>query len=39
MRGNEKVQHPLRPQAPALALLYFQHFKVLESIIPNDQKK
>jgi hypothetical protein len=39
MRPNEKVQHPSRPQlAPAWAVLTFQHLKVLESMIPKDQK-
>jgi hypothetical protein len=33
MSDNEKVKHPSRPLATALAVLNFKHLKVLESMI------
>jgi hypothetical protein len=36
MRKNERVQHPSRPLTPAWAVLNFQHFKVLESMIRGN---
>jgi hypothetical protein len=38
MRDYEKVQPFSCPLAPAWEVLNFQHIKVLESIIPKDQK-
>jgi hypothetical protein len=36
--GNEHVQHPSHPVAPAWAVLNSQHLKVLSSTFPKDQK-
>jgi hypothetical protein len=38
MRDNEKVQHHSRPRSSGLSCTQFQHLKVLESMIPKDQK-
>jgi hypothetical protein len=38
MRDNKYVQHPLRPLAPAWAVLNSKHLIVLASMIPKDQK-
>ena len=39
MRDNENVQHPSRPLASAWAVLSSKYMKILESLIPKDQKK